>query len=310
MSRHVGVGVESTYGTPVAPTEFTEAVSETLQQVREFENITTIRSNSTRVVNELSNRIEGDIVLTGNFQDIGYLLYSFIGDVDTAGAGPYNHTFPGSTGTAGRTGVSSTVEVRRDSDTRTWRYAGCKTTGFQIAASLGQSPQLTFSFVGKSEATGTAATASYPDFDPMLVTDMSISFDGGSTTVDATDISLNCAWPVDNPYAIGSAAFAKEPIDNDVLAVSGSATVLFEDGEMTEYGYFDGSTDVDVQIIISDGTHSLTVNMNKTRITAAPVNLSGRERLVGTFEWQSFFDTTATENIQIVLTNDDATIPT
>ena len=305
MARHFGVGKETTYGTAVAPTEFSEAIRETLQQNRRFEEITTIRSNSTRVVNQLNSNVGGDVELIGNFQDIGLLLKGFIGSVTTTGAGPYTHTFPATSGTTGRSGLSLTAEVSRDSTALTWRYAGCKVVSYSFSASKDQSPRITFGLAGKSEATGTAAAPSFPTFSPMLVQNLTISFDGVS--LDCTELSLEAEWPVDEPYVIGSAVYAKEPLDNAVLKVGGSATVLLTD--LTQYAKFNGTTDVDIAIACTSGGLSITHNLNKCRLTAAPINVDGRERLLGRYDFQSFFDATATENLQVVLVNDDVTIP-
>ena len=226
-------------------------------------------------------------------------------DTTTAGA-PYSHTFPASTGTTGRSGLGLTCEVKRDTTTKTWRYAGCKITGMSLAASQSQSPQFTFSFLGKSEATGTVTSTSYPTFDPMLTGNVSITFSGA--TMPVQDLSLNVEWPVDEPFAMGASTFAREPSENGTLTVGGTASVIFEDAEMTQYAYFDGSTEVDIAIAITDATHSLTINMNKCVFTAVPVNLSGRERLMGTFNFSSDYDATGTENVQFVLVNDDQTI--
>lgn len=306
MSRHVGFGVETTYGTAVASTDFTEALSESLQKNMTFEELAPLRTNSTRKRNLLTSSVGGDVTMLGNYQDVGLLLKHFVGTVDTTGGGPYTHTFPASTGTTGRSGLGLTCEIKRDTTAKTWRYAGCKVTGMSIQASQSQSPQFTFSFLGKSEATGTVTTASYPTFDPMLTGNSTITFSGA--TMPVQDLSLNCEWPVDEPFAMGAATFAREPSENGTLTVGGTATVIFEDAEMTQYGYFDGSTDVDIAIALTDGTHSLTVNMNKCKFTAVTANLSGRERLVGTFTFSSDYDTDATENIQFILINDDASL--
>jgi hypothetical protein len=309
MSRHVGVGIEgiSAYGAAVTPTDFFEALTESLKKNINNEEIGTIRGNSILQVNALNEFIDGDVVVQGNFQDIGLLLKAFIGTADSGAGPPYTHTFPSSGGTTGRAGISLTTEVKRDSDARTWQYAGCKVTGYSLSATLDQSPQLTFGMIGKSETQGAGASASYPTFDPMLVQDMSISFD--ATALPAQTIELSSTWDVDQPFKIGSSTFAFEPIDSDWMKVEGTVQVIMTDTEMTEYDKFGSTTPIDIILTVDDGTHSIIHNLNKTKLTAVNTNLDGKGRLLGTFNFKSYFDTAATESMQILLTNDDVDIP-
>jgi hypothetical protein len=305
MARHAGVGIESTYGTPVAPTDFFEATTESLATVRNFEDLNTIRSNSVLRVEELNSLIQGDMEMLGNYQDLGLLLKLFFGSNDVSGVGPYTHTFPAAAGTSGRAGISGTIEIQRDSTALTWRYAGCKITSLGLSVSLDSSPKVTVGVQAKSEATGTAETPTFPTFDPMLVGDVTVNLD--ATALDATTFNINAEWPVDQPYKLGSSTFAVEPIDSGPLAVTGDFSVYVPD--LTEYAKFDGSTAVDVQLAVTDGAHSLTLNMNTCRLTAVSANLSGRDRLLATYEFRSYYDAVATENIQAILVNDDVTIP-
>jgi hypothetical protein len=45
--------------------------------------------------------------------------------------------------------------------------------------------------------------------------------------------------------------------------------------------------------------------MNKVRFIQATPHMQGRERLQATYEFESYYDTDATENVQIVLLNND-----
>jgi hypothetical protein len=73
------------------------------------------------------------------------------------------------------------------------------------------------------------------------------------------------------------------------------------------YNSFDGSSVVDVAIKASRTSESLTYNLNKCRILQATPHAAGRERLIATVEFESYHDTTATESMQVVLVNNDAT---
>ena len=304
MSRHLGVGKETTYGTGVAPVVYFDIVSESLASKHNDEEIKTIRTWSSRQYETLSVSWSGDIEVIANFHDIGILLKHFFGGVTTTGAAdPWTHTFPPTTGipAAGRDGLSLTSEVQRDATATTWRYDGGKITGFGFTAAADSLPKFSFSLMGKGEGTGTAGTPSYETWAPMLSKHIAVTFDG--TALDAQSVNLNASFPVDEPSVLGSIEFGKEPTENDVLAVSGDVTVYFED--LVQYNKFDTLADVDIQIKVTDtASRDLEFNLNKCRLTEATPAVSGRERLMATYNFVSYYDTDATENLQIVLKND------
>lgn len=303
-NRHFGVGLESTYGTPVAPTRFFDVVNESLTRQQNDEEIKTIRTYSTRKYVTLTEWNGGDAEIIANYQDLTILFYGFYGSTDKTGTTPKTHTFPASTG-LGIPRPSLTAEVRRDTATQTWRYAGQKVVAFGFTGAVDSVPRMTWGFKGTTEGTGTAATASYQDFDVMLPSHITVSFDG--TALDATSVNINAAFSVDDPFVLGSTTFGKEPEETDNLSVSGDVTVLFD--SMTQYNKFDGATDIDVSIAITDGANSLTFNLDKTRLTAATPNVSMRERLTATYNFTSYYNTDATECLQTILVNDEDFTP-
>lgn len=307
-ARHFGFKEESTYGTAVTPDVFVEALEINIDDKPNFEEVKVIRSWSTRQMVELNSIIRGEATVQLDFQVAGDLLYHFYGVApDTTGAGPYTHTFPPSTGipAAGRNGVSATLQERRDGSL-VWQHAGCKMTGFGFEVSVDQSARAALSWIGKStDNTASATTASYRDFDIIKPSHCTINVNGSAQ--DARSFSFNAGFPVDEPFKLGSTSLALEPTENDVIGVEGQFEVYFAD--MTEYDLFKNRSDVDVQLSATDGTHSLTVNMDKARFTEVSVPVSGRERLMATFAYRAFYNSDATENIQSVVVNDVATIP-
>jgi hypothetical protein len=265
-------------------------VTEGLEMDKTFESIKPIRSYATPVQNELTSLIRGDVETIGEYNGPGLLFKALFGGVNTTGAGPYTHAFPAPGGIADK--LNLTIEAKRDSDARNWRYAGTKVVGVNFTASISQSPRLIWSFVAKSEAIAAAATASYPVFAPMTIGDTSIAFDGGSA-LPVSDISVTVSFPVDEPFKIGSANFAFEPIDENI-EVTGTATMYLTDAEMTQYNKFDGSTDVSIVVASDNATESLTWNMHKSRLTSASAGIDGRERHVVNLGWMATAPTVAT----------------
>ena len=307
-ARHFGLKEEAAYGTAVVPDVFFEALDVNIDDKFNSEEIKSIRSFSTRQIIELSKLVRGEATIQADYQTIAYLLYLLIGDVDTTGAGPYTHTFPGSTGipVAGRIGISATLEERRDG-TLAWAHAGCKLVGFGLSVGVDAAMRAAVSWVGKTtdNTISPVASPTYFDFDIIKPGDVTVKV--ATVAQDAKSFSLNVGFPVDEPYSLGATTFSVEPGENDVLAVAGSFEVYFVD--QVEYNIFKARTDTAIQLSCTDGTHSLTMNLNKCRLTEASVPVAGRERLVATFNFTSFFDTVATENIQAVVINDQVTIP-
>lgn len=307
-ARHLGLGFETTYGTAVAPTVFFEVRRESLIDTPNFEEVPSIRTVSTRQMVELNSAIKNDVEMTFDFQTVGYLLKLFFGIAPTTtGAGPFTHTFPPSGGLAAdsRIGISGTFEAERVASLNAaWRYAGCKLPGLAIAGSTDGAAVLTASILGKSETTPAPASPTYLDFDLAKPSQLDVLVDAASA--GAKSFNLNLAWPLDEPYGLGATTFLKEPDDDGPLSVMGDFVVFFD--SITDYTSFATRADVDVQITLDDGTHSLTINLNKCRLTAVGLPTEGRKRLMATFSFLSFFDTVPTENIQCVLVNDVASL--
>ena len=307
MGRHIGVGKETTYGTPVTVTEFSDLKSESMGKELATEEVSTLRAWGITKVNLLNSKVGGDIEIAGNYQDCGLLFKALYGSNDVTGTGPYTHTFPASTGipAAGRDGLSLTAEIQRDSAALTFRYAGCKVVGYSLAADASSSPVMTWSFLGKSEGYGTATTASLPTADLMTPPHVTVSFD--AVALNAESVNITAAFGIDEPYKMGSAEFALEPISNTAFGITGDVTVYFVNS--TQYAKFDGTTDVDIIVAITDGTHSLTHNINKARLTQVGHAMTFRERLKATYSFSAYHDTTATSSMQTILVNDDVTVP-
>jgi len=304
-ARHIGVGEETTWGTAVTPTRFYEALSESVQREKSYDEIATIRSFSTRQIITLNDLVKGDVEILANYDGIGVLFKHLIGSVDTTGTGPYTHTFPASTGipSTDRIGLGLTLEFRRDGSL-VWTYAGAKITGMSHSFGTDQASRMTFSFLAKGETTGSSATTpSYSTLLPMSPSHVTVKFDG--TALDAANCVVTVENPVDETFLLGSTSLDKEPDRSDVMKVTASVEVLFD--SFTQYAKFQNDSDVDVAIEVTNGTESLTYNLNKCRLTQATPHMSGRERLKATYEITSYYDTDATENLQIVLTNNDST---
>lgn len=307
--QYLGLGVETTVGTAVAPTRFLEALTESIELVQNFDRIETLRSYSTREVVLLNRDVKGDSEILANYNGIGVLYKYLIGSCDTVtGATVNTHTFPSSAGipSTDRIGMALTVQVRRG-NALFFKYAGMKPVSLSHAFGTDQASRMTWGWLGQSAAfatTGSDTTSgSYPTLLPISPSHVTISLDG--TALVARNCQITVENPVDEFFALGSVDLAAESDRNSVFKVTGSAEATFPN--TTQYDKFTAGSDVDIAIVATNGTQSLTYNLDKCRLTKATPHLNNRERLIVTYEFETLYNTDATENFQVVLANSDAT---
>lgn len=308
-NKYFGLGVETTYGTAVAPTRFLDLISEGIQFEENHDRIDTIRSYSTLQMPLLNGIVKGPAELAANYAGSGILFKYLIGSATTVTGTSNTHTFPATTGidATDRIGLGLTVCVRRGA-AHFFKYAGCKVIGLTHSMGTDAASRWTWNFLDKSQSystTGSDTTSgSYPTMLPVSPSHVSINFDGGASLV-ARNCQITVENPVDEFYVLGSTTIGAEPDRNGVLKVTGQAEVAFS--TTTDYDKFIAGADVDVQIIATNTTQSLTYNMDKCRLLQATPHINARERLLATYQWEAFYNSDATENFQVVLVNGDAT---
>lgn len=305
--RHFMVGKESVYGTAVTPTEPLEATGWDVKLERATEKIHGIRGFSARAIVELNKIVRGTVTTKLNPEEIGLMLKALYGAVTTSGAGPYTHTYPPSTGipATGRAGVSLTAQGRVDGSL-CFNWAGVKITSMALTVNPDRTAEIVWGIQGSvADSAASPATPTFPTLRTFALPQLTIQFDGVS--LDARSLDLQAAFEVDAPFTAGSASLQKEPAETSEFGVSATIEVIFEN--MTQYNKFAAHTDVDVSIVMSDGTQSLTINLDKCKLKQATPPVQGRERVMVSYELDSYFSATATDCMQMILVNNDQTIP-
>lgn len=309
-ARQFAVGEETTVGTPVTPDHFYEAISESVETEIGFESLATIRAFSTLAVTENNRLVRGDVEMLANYDEIGLLFKHLIGSVLTTAGSPNSHTFPHDTTgipSTDRIGLGLTLEFQRDG-ALVWTYPGAKITGLTHTFSTDQASRMSLSFLAGQAAestSGSPTSPSFPTFLPMLPKEVNVTF--GGVAIPATSVTLTVANPLDEPFILGQTTFGREPDRSDVLKVTLTVDALFDNFTDLYSKFPAGSTDLDVSVQAAETTSSLTYNLDKCRILKATPHAAGRERLKATYELEAFFNSAVTENLQIVLLNNDAT---
>ncbi len=262
LDQVVQVGVESTYGTAVAPTRAFEAKADTftrdveyIQSVGFRRDLQTVRSDRDDTISlGATGSIEMDVMDKGMGLLLQHTLGTAAGPTQQGASTAYLQTH--STDDTGPTG-SYTVQVSRvDSGgtMRTFTYEGSTITGFNIGQDLGSATTMTFNFDAETEQTSTAeATPAYvASTDPYVYTEATIEIDDTAVT-SFTSFSLDgdLGMKTDRRFLKGSATKG-QPKRAAVPSYTGSISGEFAD--LTNFNKFINGTTFKLEFIVTKGT--------------------------------------------------------
>ena len=254
LDQVVQVGVESTYGTAVAPTRAYEAKADTftrdveyLQSVGFRRDMQTIRSDRDDTISlGATGSIEFDLLNKGAGLLLQHVLGSTAGPTQLGATSAYRSTF--ATTDIGPTG-SSTIQVSRVDSGGTLRpftYEGCVATGFNISQDLGSNLSFTLNFDAENEQTSTGeATPAYPSSaDPFNYTQAVIAIDGSAAT-NFTSFSLDGDLAMDTARRfLNGSATKSQPKRSGVPSYTGTITAEF--ASLTDYNKFVNGTEFSI----------------------------------------------------------------
>ena len=261
LDQVVQIGVESTYGTAVAPTRAYEAKADTFQRDVEYiqsigfrKDMETILSGrDTTVSLGATGSIEMDVMDKG----MGLLLQHTLGTSAIAQQGStaaYLQTF--TTNDTGGTGSFTVQSSKVDSGgtARGFTNEGSVITGFNINQELGANTSMTFNFDSETEQTSTAiATPSYPSsMTPFNYTMATIEIDDSAVnTFTSFSLEGDLAMDTARRHLKGSAT-KSQPKRSGVPSYTGTITGEFAD--LTQYAAFVAGTEFKLEFIATAGT--------------------------------------------------------
>jgi hypothetical protein len=304
VQRSFGIGKETTYGTPVTIAKWFEMISEGVERQPQVARVSGIRSHSTRYGRIVHHDIEGPIRCILAYNELGHLMRAFWGSSDVTGAGPYTHTIPASTGPAVHS--SYTIQLERDPSPLGFRVQGAVFTGLAFALKNMEISEVVATILGQDEQSTAASNPTYLTELFVGPLDLSVTIDAGAA-LDCTGINLNLVKPCDRPWILANSGFTKIPEQNEAVSLTGDMTLLFDDTASYWTKFRTGAT-VNLQIVAAQSPGSMTINLNKTLLTGCSNPVEGRNRLMATVRFESFFNTLATENFQMVLINAESTL--
>lgn len=258
----VSVGVESVYGTPVAPTRSFEAKADPITTLREpltsvgmRAGMHTNRSDRQRMINMGgSGSLELDLMTKGFGILLKGLLGTAIAPTQQAATPAYLQTYSADADGATQSWTIQVVRPYVSTDTvQQFTAHGCMATGWTIAQEVGALPTLKVDFDAEDVDTSTAAAAAtyVAGAVPFDWTQCSLSIGGSpETNVTKFDVSAELAMKVDRRYLRGS-ALKKQPVRGAVPTYSGSLAADWD--ALTRYTEFVAGTVVQNLIVTWTG---------------------------------------------------------
>lgn len=310
MEGHIGIGLETVWGTAVASSDYFEALSESI--------VTNIdRFEFKNIINGLYepddaaglHRHEGDIVLAGHPIPMGYFLRGCLG-TNTAslmGSGLTRNIFSFRTSDAGANNPLTpyTLEIFRNAATATssaFRYSGAQFRSLTLAAAPNQDLRLTVGVIAQDRSFITDTVATFPASPtyPFTFDSCSIQLAGAATAlIEAFTLSL------DNQLE-GVAALNNSSIIARVRRTGPQMIRLSGSIEFNSHAEFNDFVNQTERQFIANFTRansfSCLIDLPRIVYRAYPIQTPGRDRLVTAFEATARYHTGSANAGRITLT--------
>jgi len=310
---HIGIGKETTWGTPVAAEDYVRFVSESL--VEETEELT---GESIRATRDHPDSKQGLISVAGDIElevypgTIGYFLRSIFGDPTSQLVGAsnaYQHEFiPSDTPfNDDCAGWPYTLEIYRDLD-QADQYAGCVVNALSFSFGVGQKIlRATAGIIGKERASIAKTSPSFADEDVFTWNQATIQIGGAeNNNLESLELSFEAGLEA-IPLLNGTKRVAKiVPSDFRTAAISGTFGVV---SDHTEYDKYIGWTTQAWQIKFEGATiedtykYTLQFDFPKVLYRTFPINVGGPGRITVGFEAKPERDESQGYMVKVTLIN-------
>jgi hypothetical protein len=266
MSRYLGIGKQTGFGTGVAPTKFVAATSVSLTPIEEKDYPHTIADRAPLFVQPAQkySEIEAEMMLwpEGGIENI---LHAFFQNVTTttldATNGVYQHAFA----PAGfnPTITYYTLEAGYDPGLQALRAPNCVIDSLEFSFASDSPPTLSVAAVGDFPSTVSRVAPSFPAMRPFGVPDASVLISGSPAELQELSIELK-----NNIERVHDLAGALRAIELQGLEVSGSFSVRFRN--MTHLNNFLNRTETALKVTITGpvagGTYNYSLEIELPRI--------------------------------------------
>jgi hypothetical protein len=311
---YVGLAVESTFGTGVAPGTYVDATSDgfELDNQPEFQNTTRSRATHKAEAGPLSD--EGSVDLPANPENgLGILLAAALGSEsfsEGSSASVGVHTF-----TPDDSLPSLSVEVDRDTDVV--RHLGCGVDTLELEHAAEEMLTASADVIAKEpDPSVSSTTPGYSDLRNFRWNDGTMTFNGTDRTADLQDVT----WSIENGMGseyrgartLGKISVGERPI-------TATATLDFETTELFEQflGAADATSPQDQlatvgvnlkwstpeTIASSSDNYALEVDMPTCSVNTHSANIDQNSLVAEEVEFRAIVDDTLGAEAEVTLTN-------
>ena len=304
---HLGIAKETSWGTPVAATDYIKLLNEGLATGFDRYDITNIHG-SVAEPDDMQGvtRVEGDIEFAGHPVSVGYMLKSaFVqSSVQSIGANLWKTTFatPSADFADGScAGTPYTLEIYRDV-TSSMRYYGCAVNRLVMGFAPNQDVRFTAGFIAKGGSLIAKTTPTYPSSPakPFSFESVSLSIAGaGTTRIEALTVTIENQ--LEGIPALNLTQDIAKILRRGPQMITVGGTMDFPD--VTQYLDFVNQTEVALAVsAFRANSFQLTVEIPRMVYTAFPVSLRGRERITVDFTGKGYYHTGSGNAIKVALT--------
>ncbi|MDX2520593.1 MULTISPECIES: phage tail tube protein [Streptomyces] len=319
LGAQLGIAAETTYGTFVAPTKFLEFTKESLALKKTTALSSGIAAgrllglSARRVLTRQEVQGTVDFEVTNKGMGIPHqgLMGTTVTPVQQGVTTAYlqTHTL------ASVAGKSLTIQkgVPLTSGTVTDKsFVGCKVTSAEFACGVGEMLTCSMEFDGKnSDESQTLAAASYPSMTPFHFQQMSLKT-GSFGTETALDGIRKVSCKIERPQDVerfyaGQAGLKKEPIENDLVKISGTLETDYVATTLDDLHTSDGATSMVWEfvgpLIASTFYETWRLTLPAIRLDEGPPVVDGFGVVKPSFNFVSLYDGTNLPKIEIISTD-------
>lgn len=318
QAAHVGVGKETTWGTPAAVTEYIKFASEGFnEEIEQVISETMSGVFEEGASHEGSRTVSGDISFDVYPNMVGHLLRSAFGapvttQPDQAGNPTvYQHVF-----TPIQSNFSKdcalppyTFEVHRDLE-QAFQYEGGVVN--DLTFSFGTDNKImqgTAAIIAKSLALIAKTTPSFEATNPFLWHQAKITL-AGDVNSDLQTIEFGVNNSLEGRSTLNGTKLVSRILRSGSRNFPISFTFDLQD--LTEFNRFRSQSEIAAKIELTgaliSGTynHKITIDIPKLRYTAFPINVGGAEAITAQVEGVAKYDPVSAHAMKITLTNTKA----
>ena len=239
MARHLGIGKESVYGTPVALTKYVPYISEGITEDNQPLYAETVEARSVVKSRLGAYKVGGNLDFYMEPENCGLLLYGAIGAVSSAQQGEttaYKHTF-----TMGATVPPLTLAIGSDVTAGELKITSGLIKSMEIKCAVNELVSASIDIVGQKGEQTALSSPSFSALDPWVFHEGAVEIATvADTNVEAMTVKIeNNIY--DDDYSLGSRLRRRGGAGG--FKVSGTCDLHF--GSLTHWKqFYDGATGV------------------------------------------------------------------